>query len=412
MVESLKRRCLDKLRLGVVIDQMVCVTLSLVRASCTLCLIFAVAIAQDSLVHHPHEFLHFGSPGAECADCDWTSVQDLGVHGRAIFPNFPERENYYDRLPLAAKTHVRPAVWTLSTMPSGMYCEFTTSSPILFVNVSYTSSQLSMYHFSATGVSGLDLYAWDSNASAWRFTSVTTTIIYPVSVSEMQAAPHADGTPTLYRLHLPTYNGVLSLYVGHSHSYPVMPLNRTIGKPVVWYGTSILQGAVASRPGMIFTSQISRTLGLEVFNFGFSGNGMMELNVSTFLADVDAAMFIVDCVPNMPPELISQNTAPLVLFLRAKHPFTPIVLVGPPQYGADWIDSSLNDAKRAALQAAFSQLIADGVSNLHLILNANDELYASSPLLSPTVEGVHPTDLGHFETARFYLGFLKAHMNY
>jgi hypothetical protein len=389
-------------------DQMVRVNFAFMRASCTLCLVLAVAIAQRDIYTQPHEFLLAGAPSAECPDCDWTSVQDLGVNGRALFPTFPVRENYYDRLPLAAKTQVRPAVWTLSTMPAGMYCEFVTSSPILFVNVSYTSSQLSMYHFSATGVSGLDLYAWDDNASAWRFTSVTTTIIYPVSVSEMQAATHNDGSPTRYRLHLPTYNGVVSLYVGHSHAHPVLPLNRTVAKPIVWYGTSILQGAVASRPGMIFTSQISRTLGLEVLNFGFSGNGLMELNVTTFLVDVDAAMFVIDCVPNMSPDLISQNTAPLVMFLRSKHPSAPILLVGPPQYGADWIDSTLNDAKRAALQAAFSQLIADGVSNLHLVPNANDELYASFPLLSPTVEGVHPTDLGHFDVARFYIGFLGA----
>ena len=228
---------------------------------------------------HLHEFLPSMQTGATCPDCDWTSVQDLGVQGRALFPSYPSRESFYDRLPLAAQTQVRPAVWTLSTMSAGMYCEFTTNSPIIFVNVSYTSSDLSMFHFSATGVSGLDLYAWDGSNNSWRFTSVTTTIVYPVSVSEMQAARHADGTPTLYRLHLPTYNGVKSLFIGHAHGSPVLPLNRTAAsKPVVWYGTSILQGAVASRPGMIFTSPISRALGLEIFNFGFSGNGMMEMN--------------------------------------------------------------------------------------------------------------------------------------
>jgi hypothetical protein len=60
------------------------------------------------------------------------------------------------------------------------------------------------------------------------------------------------------------------------------------------------------------------------------------------------------------------------------------------------------------LQAAFSNLIAAGVANLHIMLNAKDELYAHAPLISPTVEGTHPTDLGHFEVAQFYLGFLSA----
>ena len=361
----------------------------------------------DSLIH-PDDLHFLRPPVATCADCDWTSLQDLGVSGRAQFPSYPERESFYDRLPQAAKAQVRPAVWTLSTMSAGMYCEFITSSPILYVNVSYTSPEMSMYHFSATGASGLDLYAWDDNSSTWRFTSVTTSIVYPVSMSEMQAAPHADGTPTRYRLYLPTYNGASSVFLGHSRGYPVSPSNRTITKPVVWYGTSILQGAVASRPGMIFSSQISRSLGVDVLNFGFSGNGMMELNVSVFLADLDASLFIIDCAPNMSPDLISENTEPLVLFLRLKHPSLPIVLVGPPQYGMDWFNASQNDQKRSALEAAFSRLVASGVKNLHIILNSNDELYASAPLLSPTVEGTHPTDLGHFDVAQFYIGFLKA----
>jgi hypothetical protein len=149
---------------------------------------------------------------------------------------------------------------------------------------------------------------------------------------------------------------------------------------------------------------------VDVLNFGFSGNGMMELNVSVFLADLDASLFIIDCAPNMSPDLISENTEPLVLFLRLKHPSLPIVLVGPPQYGMDWFNASQNDQKRSALEAAFSRLVASGVKNLHIILNSNDELYASAPLLSPTVEGTHPTDLGHFDVAQFYIGFLKAFM--
>lgn len=127
-----------------------------------------------------------------------------------------------------------------------------------------------------------------------------------------------------------------------------------------------------------------------------------------FLADLDAASFVIDCAPNMSPELISQNTEPLVIYLRSKRASAPILLVGPPQYGGDWIDSTLNDAKRAALQTAYSNLVAAGVTNLHIILNSKDEFYASLPLLSPTVEGTHPTDLGHYDIAQFYIRSMRA----
>ena len=66
----------------------------------------------------------------------------------------------------------------------------------------------------------------------------------------------------LYRLHLPTYNGIKYLAIGHDTRYPlIQPKQKKLienhnnnKKPIVWYGTSILQGAVASRPGMIFTN--------------------------------------------------------------------------------------------------------------------------------------------------------------
>jgi len=39
-----------------------------------------------------------------------------------------------------------------------------------------------------------------------------------------------------------------------------------------------------------------------------------------------AAAFVIDCVWNMQPVLIANNTVPLVRQLRQTHPTTPIVL--------------------------------------------------------------------------------------
>jgi hypothetical protein len=120
-------------------------------SSSTFCILLAFAVvaihaASDSdSFHRLSEFLPLTQTGPACSDCDWTAVEDVGVRGRALFPSFPQRESYYDRLPLAAKNEVRPAVWTLSTMSAGMYCEFITSSPSIYLNVSYTSPELSMY---------------------------------------------------------------------------------------------------------------------------------------------------------------------------------------------------------------------------------------------------------------------------
>ena len=80
-----------------------------------------------------------------------------------------------------------------------------------------------------------------------------------------------------YKLHLPTYNGISDLSIGVTKGASCTPLPDAASapKPIVWYGTSIAQGCCASRPGQIFTNQISRHLTpqRDIYNLGFSGSG-------------------------------------------------------------------------------------------------------------------------------------------
>ena len=57
---------------------------------------------------------------------------------------------------------------------------------------------------------------------------------------------------------------------------------------------------------------MSRALSTEIYNFGFSGNGIMELNVAQYLTLLDASMIIVDCNWNMDHDLITKNGAPFL----------------------------------------------------------------------------------------------------
>jgi hypothetical protein len=174
-------------------------------------------------------------------------------------------------------------------------------------------------------------------------------------------------------------------------------------KPIVWYGTSIEQGGVASRPGATYTNVLTRSLGRMVLNFGFSGNGEDETSVAGFLTQLPAALFVIDCLPNLNAKEVSQRTVPLVRYLREHgHATTPIVLAAGTTYGDHWVEPGPNDGKRAALEEAYAQLVAAGDAHLHLVSNRDNELFAHDKLINPTVGGTHPTDLGHREIAAFY----------
>jgi lysophospholipase L1-like esterase len=201
-------------------------------------------------------------------------------------------------------------------------------------------------------------------------------------------------------LYLPLYNGVTSVEIGIAKAAQLSPLPRDPlqTKPIVFYGTSITHGACASRPGMVHTAILGRKLDRPVINLGFSGNGKMEPEVNELLAEIDASIYVVDCLPNMTAAEVAQRTGPLVATLRKARPTTPIVLVEDRTYSDAHLLKSKrerNDSSRAALQAAFDKLVAAGDKHLDYIpgehlLGDDDE---------GTVDSSHPTNLGFMRQA-------------
>ncbi|NNE34313.1 MAG: hypothetical protein HKN13_03700, partial [Rhodothermales bacterium] len=131
----------------------------------------------------------------------------------------------------------------------------------------------------------------------------------------------------MYTLYLPLYNGVDSLEVGVEEGAALEPLDRRTEKPILFYGTSIMQGACASRPGMAITAILSRRLQMPIINLGFSGHGRMDPEIADLMAELDPAIFVIDCLPNMNASLIGDNAMPLVRKLRQARPDIPVLLV-------------------------------------------------------------------------------------
>ena len=50
---------------------------------------------------------------------------------------------------------------------------------------------------------------------------------------------------------------------------------------------------------MVYSSQLERYTAHPVLNLGFSGHGLMQLEVARILGSLDAALYILDCEYNM-----------------------------------------------------------------------------------------------------------------
>lgn len=315
------------------------------------------------------------------ADMLWKDAAELVIGGRG----WKDVIGTYRRLPDAAKGNVPDSVWRLGSHTAGLVVQFETDSQQIALQWTLTSSNLSMPHMPATGVSGIDLYRKDENGRWFYVLNArptgkknTATINTGNTSSQMRQ----------YMIYLPLYNGVESLQIGVSEGSTFAQSAGTKARPIVYYGTSIAQGACASRPGMAFTAILQRRLDRDTVNLGFSGSGKMEPEVADLIAQIDASVFVVDCLWNLSgtdSEVIEHRVLNLAQTLRNAHPDTPILFVEQSSFKGPF-PTGPTRAQRSAIDRLRSQ----GMQNIHVV--PADDLVGSDG--DGTVDGCHPNDLG------------------
>jgi hypothetical protein len=341
--------------------------------------------------------MRFRQSPAAAEPLKWLAARDLDVEGCG----FADTASDFDRLPARAETVVRKAVWDLSRFSAGVVVRFQTDAPAIHVRYQLFSESLAMPHMPATSVSGVDLYAAD-DAGRMLWAAVLKPDQPQINTQLLgNIRSAADGRPRRFDLYLPLFNRPDGLEIGIDQRFRLESAAPRQEKPVVFYGTSIMHGACASRSGMSISSILGRRLQRPVINLGFSGNGRMEPEVGRFLCELDPAVYVIDCLPNLNPARVTERCEPLVRQLRQARPDTPILLVEDRVFTNAWIREGAGQfhaANRKALREAFQRLIADGVEGLHYLpgkdLLGHDHEAAT--------DGSHPSDLGMMRYADVY----------
>jgi len=331
-------------------------------------------------------------PKAAVAKVDWHDAEQWGVEGRC-WPEL-ERKRYYDRLPAGAEGKVPAPVWTLSRHSTGMVVRFKSNATAVHVRYKLMSANLAMPHMPATGASGVDLYGRDEQGK-WRWVNVSRPTAQETTFPLSEAMTPA---PREWMLYLPLFNGMEKLEIGVNAGATFEGIPPQQKGMLVFYGTSITHGIAASRPGMCHPAIIGRRLDMPVLNLGFSGNGKMDPPVGEYLALLEPAVFIIDCLPNMVAAQVTERCIPLVKQLRAARPTTPIVLVEDRRNTNSWIHperAAHHTANHAALKEAYAKLQGEGVKNLFYI--EGDHLLGEDG--DGTTDGSHPSDLGFYRQA-------------
>lgn len=356
----------------------------------------ACASAAIATLTHP---LPAGEEKGQGPPMTWADVSDWGVEGQGW--QAADLKSRYDRLPAKAEKIVRPPVWSLSRDSAGISFRFNTDATEIHIRYKLGDAGLAMPHMPATGVSGIDLYGLDSDGK-WKWISVSR----PSKVDASLVVKGLDPGMRSYLAYLPLYNSTVSVEVGVPEGKTLEPVAPRREKPIVFYGTSITHGACASRPGMAHPSILGRRLDRPVINLGFSGNGKMDPELAALLSEIDAAVYVIDCLPNMNGALVGERAEPFVRSLRQARPDTPILLVEDRSFTNSWIFRSRREhhaASREALIRAYDMLVSSDVRNLYYL--------EGESLLGDDTEGAtdgsHPNDLGFLRQADAFEPILK-----
>jgi len=331
----------------------------------------------------------------------WFDIRQFGVEGRG----WNDTKAFYDRLPAKAEGIVRQPVWELSRNSAGVSVRFVTDATTIRARWALTDPWLYLPNMTAIGKSGLDLYVKTEKGWHWLAVGQPTAQTNEVTLVENLLPGKRE-----YLLYLPLYNGTKFVELGVPPGATIEtagPWGPGVRKPIVFYGTSILQGLSASRPGMVHSAILGRKFNYPTINLGFSGNGKMEPEMADLLAELDPSIYVLDCLPNMVADEIKERVEPFVKKLRAAHPDVPIVLVEDRTMQDSFLIAGRMEyyhlKDRAELKAAYERLQKDGVKNLFYI--PGEHLFGDDG--EGSTDGSHPNDLGFTRQAEIFAKVLE-----
>lgn len=315
-----------------------------------------------------------------------------------------DTETRYERLPASLKDVVRKPVWELAKNTAGLAIRFKSNTTSVGAKWELYQDRV-MNHMAPTGIKGLDLYCLVDGK--WIFVNSgrpgstgkknNATIISDMEKKERE-----------FMLYLPLYDGITAIEIGVDSTATISPSALdlpTQTKPVICYGTSILQGACASRPGMAHTNILSRWFDREFINLGFSGNAQLDYEIAELITGKEASLIILDFMPNVNAKMVEEKLEKFYQIVRSKSPNTPIVFIENPMFPHSLFDEDVRKGivdKNKALHIIF-----DKIKKLdkNIILIPSEKMIGTDN--ESTVDGVHFTDLGFMRYSEYLYPILK-----
>jgi hypothetical protein len=241
----------------------------------------------------------------------WISFPDQRLEVRGLpwlEGNLPELW----RLPKSAKDKVPKGVWNRAVAPDGGRIRFVSNTARLLLKVQAPSHGKACF---------FDAYV---NGECIGSASVKGT-----NETEIMLFEKKEKTPREITVYFPNNVEARLIAVGLDSGATIKnPSAFALKKPLVCYGSSVLQGSGATHPGKTYPAAVARRLNLDFVNLGFGGAGKAESEVVDLVKQLDACCYLFDLGKSYGLQPADAYVKMLAT-VRAAHPSTPIICVTP-----------------------------------------------------------------------------------
>ncbi|MBQ4053129.1 MAG: hypothetical protein IJD33_02190, partial [Clostridia bacterium] len=309
-------------------------------------------------------------------DLVYYDAKDFDVYGVQY------EDGLYRRMPNEYARTVSENVGIIAKESAGGRIRFATDSPFVAIFVKYAAvAKVPNYSFTAT--MGFDLYAGKRYIGA--FVPALDSVDDYEGVLDICGL---DGVQT-YTLNLPICSQIKEIRIGvKAGSVMTNAPKYTLQTPVVFYGSSVTQGACASRPGNTYANMLSRALDCDYVNLGFWGNALGEERMAEYIANMDASLFVYDYDYNAPNVTHLQAThEKMFKIIRAAQPNLPIIMLSAPICYPSEVDKE----RENVIKATYENALAKGDKNVAFLSGSEMISLIADMALA---DNIHPADVG------------------
>ena len=316
----------------------------------------------------------------------------------------PEEEGVFRRMPEEVAEAVSPRVKLLHTNTAGARLRFVTDSTVLAVGAIHAPTEFPSPRTAALCYANsffFDLYADGSHCHVlWHEGAVADERSVHLEIPDghyESVVRFSEKREREITLCFPSFVNIEEVFIGVEEGAVVKESTPYVneGRPVVFYGSSITQGASASRSGNLYQNILSRRFHFDYINLGFASGCKAEESMIDYLCTLTPSLFVFDYDHNARNSEFLRNThLPALRRLREAHPEVPFAVLSKPNQHSGEQEAF---GRARIIEESCRILRKEGSAPLHFI--NGQEIFCRHDAEMMTLDGTHPTDLGFFSMA-------------